>query len=145
LIKLSSQGRSLEDFDLLLNVCSGNNRKAKGKAKARGRKNIGGKEVTKRFIYQYKNNDKKPETLDIGYRKEYITPHILIIIINANAEKIRAERDKRGREMRKIGRKRGREKKMEGMKKELELFISEKIEKFIFPLSFNVYLCFKSR
>jgi len=63
--------------------------------------------------------------------------------VKARARK--RERDKRGGEMRKIGRKRGREKKMEGMKKELELFISEKIEKFIFPLSFNVYLCFKSR
>jgi len=61
------------------------------------------------------------------------------VIINANAEKIRAEKDKKGREMRKIGGKRGREKKMAGKKKVLELFISEKIEKFIYSLTFNVY------
>ena len=61
------------------------------------------------------------------------------MIINANAEKIRAEKDKKGREMRKIGGKRGREKKMAGKKKVLELFISEKIEKFIYSLTFNVY------
>ncbi len=79
-------------------------------------------------IRDSKNAIRKPKTLYIDYRKEHITPCILIVIINANAEKIRVERDKK-----------------RGETKGMLDFISEKIEKFIFSLSFNVYLCFKSR